>query len=163
MLKNVGYARVIEKLCIFAVRILFINLNKKTFMKKMIATMAACAFMLSTTAFGQSNGPLTKEADGTFVVNTTTLGKGVKGYKSATPLKIYIKKDKIQKIEALPNKETPNFFKKVDNAILPKWNGKSVKAALKMKVDAVTGATLSSNAVKENVKLGLEYYQKNKK
>ena len=29
MLKNVGYARVIEKLCIFAVRILFINLNKK--------------------------------------------------------------------------------------------------------------------------------------
>ena len=65
MLKNVGYARVIEKLCIFAVRILFINLNKKTFMKKMIATMAACAFMLSTTAFGQSNGPLTKEADGT--------------------------------------------------------------------------------------------------
>ena len=67
MLKNVGYARVIEKLCIFAVRILFINLNKKTFMRKMIATMAACAFMLSTTAFGQSNGPLTKEADGTFV------------------------------------------------------------------------------------------------
>lgn len=29
MLKNVGYARVIEKLSIFAVRILFINLNKK--------------------------------------------------------------------------------------------------------------------------------------
>ena len=43
MLKNVGYARVIEKLCIFAVRILFINLNKKTFMRKMIATMAAAS------------------------------------------------------------------------------------------------------------------------
>ena len=31
-----------------------------------------------------------------------------------------------------------------------------------MKVDGVTGATMSSDAVKENVKRGLEYYQKNK-
>lgn len=66
------------------------------------------------------------------------------------------------KIEALANKETPKFFKKVSDGILGKWNGKSVKAAQKLKVDGVTGATMSSNAVKENVKRGLEYYVKNK-
>ena len=37
-----------------------------------------------------------------------------------------------------------------------------MKKAVKMKVDGVTGATMSSDAVKENVKKGLEYYQKNK-
>jgi electron transport complex protein RnfG len=31
-----------------------------------------------------------------------------------------------------------------------------------MKVDGVTGATFSSDAVIKNVQLGLEYYQKNK-
>ena len=44
--------------------------------------------------------------------------------------------------------------------LLDKWNGKKVKEAKSMKVDAVTGATYSSNAVIENVKLGLEYYSK---
>ena len=46
--------------------------------------------------------------------------------------------------------------------MLPKWKGMTVKKALSSEVDAVTGATLSSNAVRENVKRGLEYYQKNK-
>jgi len=31
-----------------------------------------------------------------------------------------------------------------------------------MKVDGVTGATFSSDAVIENVRLGLDYYQKHK-
>jgi electron transport complex protein RnfG len=38
----------------------------------------------------------------------------------------------------------------------------TVKKALKADVDGVTGATYSSDAVKENVKRGLQYYQKNK-
>ena len=33
---------------------------------------------------------------------------------------------------------------------------------LKKEVDGVTGATFSSDAVKENVKLGLEYYKSHK-
>ena len=39
----------------------------------------------------------------------------------------------------------------------------TVKKAQKAQVDAVTGATMSSEAVKENVKRGLDYYQKHKK
>ena len=132
-------------------------------MKKMMKAATVCAFTVMTMSFMvQSEKPMTKQADGTYVVNTTSLSQGVKGYQSNTPLKIYIKKDKVVKIEALANKETPKFFKKVSDGILGKWNGKSVKAAQKLKVDGVTGATMSSNAVKENVKRGLEYYVKNK-
>ena len=132
-------------------------------MKKILSIAALCAFIAGASSFmHQGDKPLTKQADGTYVINTTTLCQDVKGYQSNTPLKIYIKKDKIQKIEALANKETPKFFKKVSDAILGKWNGKSVKSAQSLKVDAVTGATMSSHAVKENVKRGLAYYVKNK-
>ena len=119
---------------------------------------------LGTTAFAGKNqsSVMTKMADGTYVVNTTTLASDVKGYRSTTPLNIYIKNGKVEKVEALKNQETPKYFVQVKNAILSKWNGQKVVKAVKMKVDGVTGATMSSDAVKENVKRGLEYYQKNK-
>lgn len=119
---------------------------------------------LGTTAFAGKNqsSVMTKMADGTYVVNTTTLASDVKGYRSTTPLNIYIKNGKVEKVEALKNQETPKYFVQVKNAILSKWNGEKVTKAVKMKVDGVTGATMSSDAVKENVKRGLEYYQKNK-
>ena len=105
---------------------------------------------------------MTKE-NGTTVINTTTLGKDVQGYLGTTPLKIYIEKNKVVKIEALKNQETPKYFIKVKKALLDKWNGLKVKDAKNLKVDAVTGATYSSDAVIENVKLGLDYYQNHKK
>jgi electron transport complex protein RnfG len=104
---------------------------------------------------------ITKE-DGMTVVNTTELGKDVVGYVATTPLKIYIKKNKVVKIEALKNQETPKYFVKVKKQLLDQWNDKKVSEAAKMKVDGVTGATFSSDAVIKNVQLGLEYYQKNK-
>jgi Na+-translocating ferredoxin:NAD+ oxidoreductase RnfG subunit len=104
---------------------------------------------------------MTKE-DGMTVVNTTELGKDVVGYVATTPLKIYIKKNKVVKIEALKNQETPKYFVKVKKQLLDQWNDKKVSEAAKMKVDGVTGATFSSDAVIKNVQLGLEYYQKNK-
>ena len=104
---------------------------------------------------------ITKE-DGMTVVNTTELGKDVVGYVATTPLKIYIQKNKVVKIEALKNQETPKYFIKVKKQLLDKWNDKKVSEAAKMKVDGVTGATFSSDAVIKNVQLGLEYYQKKK-
>ena len=38
----------------------------------------------------------------------------------------------------------------------------TVSEAKKTEVDGRTGATFSSNAVKKNVKLAIEYYEKNK-
>ncbi len=101
-------------------------------------------------------------ADGTHVVNTTTLAKDVKGFRGPTPLKLYIKANAIVKIEALPNHETPNFFDKVKKGLLNKWNGKKVSTITKTDVDGVTGATFSSKAVKENVKRGVKYYKSHK-
>jgi len=130
--------------------------------QKKIATMLA---VLASAAVLQGYTPadevMTKE-DGMVVVNTTTLGKDVVGYIDNTPLKIYIQKNKVVKIEALKNQETPKYFVKVKKELLEKWNGLKVNEAAKQKVDAVTGATLSSDAVIKNVQLGLEYYQKHK-
>lgn len=107
------------------------------------------------------DGVMVKEK-GTYVVNTTKLGKNVEGYNSTTPLKIYIKKNKVEKVEFLKSQETPKYYAKVKKALQSVWNGLKVKDAQKKQVDAVTGATFSSEAVIKNVQLGLDYYQKNK-
>lgn len=105
---------------------------------------------------------MTRNSDGTYIVNTQSLAKDVKGYGGQTPLKIYIKNDKIEKVEALANNETPGFFASVKTKLLERWKGMSAKKAAEGKVDGVSGATLSSKAVKENVKRGAKYYLDNK-
>ena len=124
-----------------------------------VVLAAAVAVMLGCTA---SDENMTKK-NGVYIVNTTKLAADVQGYNGPTPLNIYIKDDKIQKVEALPNDETPSFFERVQKELLGKWNGMDVKKAATADIDAVTGATYSSNAVKENIKIGVKYYQKHKK
>ncbi len=109
-----------------------------------------------------NNEAMVKLADGTYVVNTTTLAKDVRGFRGATPLNIYIKNNKVVKIEALANQETPNFFNKVKQGLLQKWNGMKVAKASTVQVDGMTGATFSSKSVKENVKRGVKYYMAHK-
>lgn len=101
-----------------------------------------------------------KQNDGTVVVNTTTLAPDVKGYNGPIPLEIHIKKDRIVKIVTLTNSETKKYIDVVRKKMLPKWEGMKVGEALKTDIDGVTGATMSSNAIKENVKRGLKYYKK---
>ena len=124
-------------------------------------TVSCCSLMVValTLMSWTADDTMTKE-NGMTVINTTTLGKDVQGFLGATPLKIYIQKNKVVKIEAMKNQETPKYFLKVKKHLLDKWNGVKVKDAKKMKVDAVTGATYSSKAVIENVQLGLDYYSK---
>lgn len=105
---------------------------------------------------------MTKE-NGSFVINTTELGKDVEGYQGTTPLKVYIKSGKVEKIEFLKSTETPKYYVKVKKALQDKWNGKKVKEAKTMQLDVVTGATFSSEAVIENVRRALDYYQSHKK
>ena len=131
---------------------------RKNFVKTL--SLVACATILLSAMPGDE--VISREGK-TYVVNTTSLTKNIKGYIGTTPLKIYITNNKIDKIEALPNQETPKYFAKVKNQLLDKWNGMTVSKAMKAQVDGVTGATLSSNAVKKNVAKGLEYYKKNKK
>ena len=130
-------------------------------MKKLMMTASCCSLMvvaLMLTSW-MADDTMTKE-NGMTVINTTSLGKDVQCYLGATPLKIYIQKNKVVKIEALKNQETPKYFIKVKKNLLNKWNGMKVKDAKKQKVDVVTGATYSSEAVIKNVQLGLDYYSK---
>lgn len=136
-------------------------------MKKRIFILAA---LLSTGLIGSMTATtksshseiMTKEADGSYIINTTTLGKDVRGFRGNTPLSIHINKGKIIDIKPLANQETPKFFNKVKQGLLNKWNGMKVSKAASVQVDGVTGATFSSKAVKENVKRGIAYYLKHK-
>ena len=130
-------------------------------MKRLMMTVSCCSLMVVvlTLMSWVADDTMTKE-NGMTVINTTQLGKDVQGFLGTTPVKIYIQKNKVVKIEALKNQETPKYFLKVKKNLLDKWNGVKVKDAKKMKVDAVTGATYSSKAVIENVQLGLDYYSK---
>lgn len=94
------------------------------------------------------------------VIYTGDIASKVMGYQGPTPLNITIKNGKIASIEALSNQESPKFFNKAKNGIFPKYIGKTVSEALKMHVDAVTGATYSSKALLQNIKLGLEQAKK---
>ncbi|MDD7318135.1 MAG: FMN-binding protein [Prevotellaceae bacterium] len=109
-----------------------------------------------------STDVMVRQSDGSYVVNTTTLAKDVIGFRGNTPLKLYIKDNKIIKVEPLPNHETPSFFDKVKKGLLSKWCGMKVSKVSATEMDGVTGATFSSKAVKENVKRGAKYYMKHK-
>lgn len=118
---------------------------------------AAVALLISA----MPGDPVITKSAGTTVVNTTTLAKDVRGFKGATPLKIYIKKNKVVKVETLKNQETPQYFNKA-KALLSKYEGQTVSKAAKLKVDGVTGATFSSKALIKNMQAGLNYYKKHK-
>lgn len=137
-------------------------MKKRTFIFAAILCIGMVSSIIATAKSSHSE-VMTKKADGTYIVNTTTLGKDIKGFRGNTPLAIYIKKGKIVEIKALANQETPKFFNKVKQGLLNKWNGMKVKKAHTAQIDGVTGATYSSNAVKENVKRGISYYLTHKK
>ena len=132
-------------------------------MKKQIFGFMALLTLAVTlqSAAPQEEKVMTKEGD-TYIVNTTTLGKDVIGYMDTTPVKVYIKKNKVEKVEFLKNQETPKYFNQVKKSLLNKWDGLKVKDAAAMKVDGVTGATFSSQAIIKNVQLALDYYQQHK-
>ena len=114
---------------------------------KIFKFMALIVGMFCFQSFIVGDEMMTKE-NGMYVVNTTTIGKDIEGYNGPTPLKVYINKNKVERIEFLKSMESPKYYSQVKKALLEKWNGKTVKDARTLQVDAVTGAT--------------DYYQKNK-
>lgn len=97
------------------------------------------------------------------VIYTGDLAKHVYGYNGPTPLKITVSKGVITQIEAEACSESPRYYKKAQKKIFPQYIGKSVDAALKLEPDAATGATYSSKAIVENIKIGLSNYKKSAK
>lgn len=118
------------------------------------ALIGAFLFLTSQT----TNTPIMTKEKGVTIINTTDLATDIEGYVGTTPVKIYIQGDKVLRIESLENEETPKYFDMVEKKLMKKWNGMPVKTAEKAKVDVVTGATVSSEAVIENVRRGISYY-----
>ena len=110
----------------------------------------------------QADDVMKKEKDGTYIVNTTTLAQDVEGYNGPTPLEIHIKKNKIVKVVLLKSMETPKYNARIKKDMLPKYENQKLTKNKGAEVDGVTGATFTSDAVKENVRRGLEYYWKHK-
>jgi electron transport complex protein RnfG len=130
-------------------------------MKRIALICAAAAAIVLLSSAKKDDGIMVKE-NGAYVINTTELGKEVKGYIDITPLKVYIRKNKIEKIEFLDNQETPKYWNACKKHLQNKWDGMKVLEAKTAEIDGRTGATFSSDAVKKNVKLAIEYYEKNK-
>ncbi len=103
-----------------------------------------------------------KEKDGTYIVNTTTLAQDIEGYNGPTPVEIHIKKNKIVKVVLLKSQETPKYNARIKKEMLPQYEGMKIAKNKGADVDGLTGATFTCDAIKENVKRGLEYYWKNK-
>ena len=129
----------------------------------MIAGIFAAGFLLASA--GKADSPMVKTQDGTYIVNTASLCDA-KGFKGATPVEVYIKGGKVLKVVALSNQETPGYFAKVKNSLLPLFNGMKIKDAKKQalatEVDGCTGATYSTKAIQKNISAALEYYEKHK-
>ena len=130
--------------------------------KTLLPALGIAALCLALSSETDEAPILTQEKE-TTIINTTALADDVEGYVSTTPVKIYIRNNKVARVEALDNEETPKYFTRVKKALQGKWDGLKVKDAAALKIDGVTGATFSTDAVVKNVQLGLEYYQKNKK
>ncbi len=128
----------------------------------MIKIFLLSALLLAT---GTMSAQQTKKQDvmtkdkGTYVINTATICDA-KGFKGQVPLIVTVKKDKIVKVEAAANQETPKYFKTVQDGMLPKYAG--LKFDKYETIDGVTGATFSSKAVKANMKAAYEYYKAHK-
>ncbi len=117
-----------------------------------------CSSGTNTSVTKQKNVNPIRHQGSQEIINTTDLGKEISGYGGPVPLEIYVTEGKIDSIVALSNSESPKFFGRLESAGLTHaWDGKTLKEAETMEVDAVTGATYSSNAYIENVRVGVAY------
>ena len=93
-----------------------------------------------------------------YAVYSKPASDGIKGYNGETPLMIALDKNKkVLSVELLANSETPQYVQRVKAAgFFKSWNGLSPKAACKKKVDAVAGATYTSNGVTKSLQAALK-------
>ena len=130
--------------------------------------MVAAAIVVNKAVFGhaiaaagevaESDEAATVTPDGEVILHTADVPGCIDGYAGPVNLDIYISDGKIREVKALDNVETPGFFKRAA-VILSEWVGETPEEALLLKVDAVSGATYSSQAIITNVNATLARYE----
>lgn len=90
-----------------------------------------------------------------YVFNSEKYGVDIFGYYEDVPtLVVTDKNHKILKVSVINSYETEDYLRRIrKNGFFSKWNGKQIQSAKDLKVDAVSGATLTSEAVIDNMKL----------
>ena len=96
------------------------------------------------------------------VLFSSPYSDGVKGFNGPTPLLIALDAEgRIKEVALLENQETPRFAQRVvEGGLYDAWNGLTVDEALGKDVDAVSGATYTSNGVKNSLVARLKAYQR---
>lgn len=134
-------------------------MSKYIMIRKRILAALACSIVVSALS---AQEVMTKQKDGTYIVNTTTLAQDVEGYNGPTPVEIHIKKNKIVKVVPLKTQDGAKYVAMVKKHMLTSYEGVNVKKGTVPEVDGATGATFTSDAIKENIRRGVAYYLKNK-
>ena len=93
------------------------------------------------------------------VLYTEEFCKDIVGFNDVIPLEINMIDGRIASINILENQETPRFLQRVtDDNLVEKFYGLTPKEAIELDIDAVSGATYSSNAIIQSVKTRMEIY-----
>lgn len=125
-----------------------------------VVMLAAVLLLSASAAMAKTNSKkrtTTKANSNTEqVIFTGEIAKRVIGYNGTTPLNVTVKGGKIVSIEALPNDEDPQYFRRAARKVFSQYEGLSVADALKLSPDAATGATYSSEALIQNIQLALK-------
>ena len=92
------------------------------------------------------------------VLLSSPYSDNINGFNGPTPLQIaFDNNGRIIEVRVLDNNETPSFLKRVvDAGFLESWNGMTAEEALNKEVDAVSGATYSSNGIQRSLKARLQ-------
>jgi len=96
------------------------------------------------------------------VLFSSPYSDGIKGFNGPTPLLIALDAEsRIKNVVLLENQETPHYAGLVVNGgLYDAWNGLTPDEALNKDVDAVSGATFTSNGVKKSLIARLKAYQR---
>jgi electron transport complex protein RnfG len=125
-------------------------------MKKTIIIFAVA--LMSAASCSDPN--MHKNSDGSFTIVTTELCKDIRGYNGRVPAEVTIKDGVIQDVKILENKETPSYLEKVEREVLPKFRGINLSEI--PSIEAVSGATFTSRALRKNLEAAAEYYEERK-
>jgi len=125
--------------------------------KKTLFAIAAMVTLIAATTT-----PVKKQQDGSVTIDTSTL-KASEGCFGPTPIIIHLDSlERVSQIEILPNEETPSYWQLVVDKLSHAWDGVPADKVSTRKVDAISGATYSSEGFISNVQTGIAYYLESK-
>lgn len=122
-------------------------------MKRSLITIALTVVVVTSCA----DKHMTENNDGSYTVSTQQLGEEVYGYAGVVPLKVTFVNDTVLSVLLLDNQETPSYNEIINNSLLPLYVNRPISTL--SEVDAISGATYTSDAVKQNLDLAVEYYK----